>query len=280
MRLNMNRKGLFLVGGGTDRVVAAVPVPAGGSLLQVGGSVSIMPVAAIPIDAMTAYSLNMYVIPVPDFDTPVTLDVLWDNIVPKDDDATDTLDLDEAGSGDTNPEFEVGSPDLETILGIHGTNITRVFGRKRFLSYGSHPMFSHINSTPFFWPAEDVPVRINRKVRVQSPSMVVLGMSAPALDITVTTLQSTPTLAEWGRMSFLKDTLTDMVKNSLGLVEAGAETPYEEAQALIVKLLETNVIEEAGVAAHLLSTAYNVYSKLNFKIDMPEVSVGGELTAG
>ncbi len=279
VRFNMKREGLFRVTSDSDKVIAGVPIPPGGAVLQVQGHVDVMTDVCVAIDAEVRYALNAYVIPMTDFDSSVDVNTLWDNIVPKDDAATGDIEANES-SADGDPEYEPGSPDLETIVGIHGTPLVPVFRRERAMTYASHPMFAHLDTTNFFWPAERIPVSISKKVRVDQPSMLLWGFSSPLLDITTTSSLVTPTLQEWGRMQFMKDALTDMMKNALQLVEAGSETPYEEAQAHIVKLLEKVVIEEAGVAAHLTAVAFNVYSSMNFKVDMPEQGVNLELTGG
>lgn len=265
--------------GGEDQVVAGVPVPEGGSVLQVQGFVDVMTNARMKVDEMCGYSLNMYMIPLQDFDTTVTYDILWDKLVPKDDTDTDLLVLDEAAV-DIAPEEEPGDPDLETILGIHGTPLQVMFRRNQMFTFPSNPRHVHLDTSHYYWPSERVPINITRRVYASGPSMCLFGFSSPTMDITTTGLRSTPVLKDWGRMQFIQDTLKDMLKNALGLVEAGAETPYVDAQAFLVDLLESNVIEEALAADHLLSMAYNVFTRLNFKVDMPENNGKAELTSG
>jgi len=271
--------GLWVVTGGEDQVIAGVPVPDGGSVLQVQGFVDIMVNARMKLDEMCGYSLNMYMIPLSDFDSVQTYDVLWDTMVPKDDTDDDLLDLDE-GAPDTAPEEEPGDPDLETILGIHGTPLTRMFHRNTLFTYANNPRHAHLDTNHYYWPSERVPINIKRRVFANGPSMCLFGFSSPTMDITTTSLRSTPVLKDWGRMQFIQDTLRDMLKNALGLVEAGATTPYVDAQSFLVDLLESNVIEESLAADNLLSVAYNLFTRLNFKVDMPENNGKSELTSG
>lgn len=281
--LNQIRKGLFRVAPAGDRVVAGVAVPRGAKVTQVSGHLDIMPNARINIDEVVNFSIRGFMIPVHDFDTQITYDQIWDNLVPKDDAATDTIDADE-DSGDTTAIDTPGLPDLETIMGIHGTKLTSVYKKKLEWSYASHPMHSHIDViTPFtqhfYWPAERYRINLNRGYSADEPSLFLIAVSNPASSATATALHSSPTITEWARMSVLEYTLQQMMINFIGATEAGAQTPYVEAQALVVKLMEPTVIEEAAVAGHYVDPNLNVGVALNFKVQYPEMRVKGELTS-
>lgn len=51
------------------------------------------------------------------------------------------------------------------------------------------------------------------------------------------------------------------------LVEAGAETPWEEAALLVEEVLEPTVIEESSAA--FAAIAYNVYAKMTWDVTVP-----------
>ncbi len=281
--LNQVRKGLYQIGSSNDRVVAGVAVPRGAKVTQVQGHIDIMPSARLAIDNVMNYSLRGFMIPVHDFDTQITYDQIWDNLVPKDDAATDTIDADEA-AGDTTAIDTPGLPDLETIMGIHGTKLVSVYKKKVEMSYASNPQHSHIDViTPFtdhfFWPSQRHSITMNRGYMASEPSLFLIAVSNPASSNTGVTLHSSPTITEWSRMSVLEYTLQQMMINFIGAVEAGAQTPYVEAQALIVKLMEPTTIEEASVAGHFAAPAIQASVALNFKVDYPEKRLGGELSA-
>ncbi len=277
--LNMARFGRFQIAIGSDQVIGAVPIPAGGSLLQCQGSIHWQTTARLDIEEVIRYGIVGYLIPVPDFNTALTYKALWDRMVPKDDTATDTIDMDEA-AGDTAPEDEPGDPDIEKILGLTGSRLPRVFRHRKWVSFATHQMGFEADTTWFYRPSGVVPVNINSRVFAEEPSMLMLAFTAPTLDITTSTLRSTPSQQDWARMADIEDTLDDMRKNALALTEAGATTPYVEAQVMMVDLLEQAVMEEAAAADDLLATAYNVMASLNFKVDMPERGAQGEITAG
>lgn len=275
--LNQKRKGLYSVAATVDRVVAGVAVPRGARVTQVSGHIDVMTTTRMIIDEVLDYSLRAFMIPVHDFDTQITYDQIWDNLVPKDDAATDTIDADEA-AGDVVAIDTPGLPDLETIMGIHGTKLISVYKRQGQFSYPSHPMHAHLDTNAKYWPGERHNIKINRPIFAPEPSLLLFAVSNPASLATRTTLDSSPTITEWARMSVLEYTLQQMMINFIGAVETGAETPWEEAQALIVKLMEPAQIEESAVTGHFLSLALQANVKMNFKVDYPEKRLGGELT--
>lgn len=281
--LNQKRKGLYQIAGAVDRVVAGVAVPRGARVTQVAGHIDIMPISRLPIDTVLNYSLRGFMVPVHDFDSQITYDQIWDNLVPKDDAATDTIDVDEA-AGDATAIDTPGLPDLDTIMGIHGTKLLSVYKKQLEFSYAANPMHAHNDEiTPFtdrfYWPAVRHSIKLNRGYTAVEPSLFLLAVSNPASAATATGLHSSPTITEWARMSVLEYTLHQMMINFIGATEAGATTPYIEAQALIVKLMEPTTIEEASVAGHYIERVLQASVALNFKVDYPEKRLDGELTS-
>lgn len=281
--LNQIRKGIFQVAASVDRVVAGVAVPRGASVIQVQGFIDVSVADRIKVDAVFDYSLRGFMIPVHDFDTVITYDEIWDRLVPKDDAATDTIDADEAAA-DVVAIDTPGLPDLETIMGIHGTKLTSVYKKKVNVSFATDAKFAHNDEiTPFtdrfYWPARRHSITLNRRYTAMEPSLFLLAVSNPGSGATATALHSSPTITEWARMSVLEYTLQQMMINFIGATEAGATTPYVEAQALIVKLMEPTVIEESTVSGHYVDPKLNANVGLNFKVDYPEKRVGGELSS-
>ena len=63
--VNMERMGLYQIINNSDEVVATAPIPPGGKMVQVQGSVHVQPIAAIAIDSMLVYALHGYILPMP-----------------------------------------------------------------------------------------------------------------------------------------------------------------------------------------------------------------------
>lgn len=276
--VNMHRTGLFRVVKNTDQVIASAPIPPGGRLISAQGQFHILTDSILALNNVVSYGIGGYVVPVLDPDTPVTVDTLWDTLIEKDDTAAADLDLDTADA-DTDPEYEVGSPNIQRILQINATETAQVFKRRRWLTLASHPQNVHFDNTLKFIPGEVVPVSVNKQVAVNAPSMLLFGFSSPNLDVTTTGLESTPTEQQWGFMSYMKSTVMDMVKDALVAFEAGAETPYAEAAALISKLLEDTAIEETVMAAQMVAVDFQVLVDMTIQVLMPEQSDLTQLTA-
>lgn len=280
MIVNMHRTGAFQVGGNSDQVIMGVPIPPGGRLLNVQGTVHVKLTFRSVIEDILMYGVKGFVFPVFDPDTPVTYDALWDSLVEKDQAGTGTLDLDEGGSSGS-PEAELGELNLQDVLQIGATDLIEVFKRERMWTFASHPLHAHRDTgVDYYLPAETFPLKITRPVSVEQPAVFLLGFSSPGMDSTTTALRSTPSEKDWVQMVYMDDTVSDMVKNAAGLVEAGAETPYVEAQALIASLLEDTVIEETAVAAHFKSQAYDVLVNATAQVEMNQPSANRQLTGG
>ena len=241
----MERMSLFKIVADQDQVVAVCPIPPGGRMLQVQGSVHVAPEGAIAIDEMLVYGLHGYILPVLDPDLADSVDDIWDNLVPKGQNVgtAGVIDLDQTAE-DLEPVWEPGLENLEQLLNIDVMNIAEFYSRQRVMSWASHPMLGHLDTTLKYLPAEVARVKVNRGYSVRQPSMAMLGFSSPATTSTTATLQAAPTEKEWGLMFFLKNTVLDMVTHALGTIEAGAESPYVEAAAFIARLVIATVIAE------------------------------------
>lgn len=279
MILNMHRTGAYTVATNSDQVIMGVPIPPGGRLLTVQGSVHVNTTARIALEAIVMYGLKGYVMPVFDPDTPQTYDALWDALVEKDQPGTSQLDID-TSAGDTEPDTELGQLDMQQVLGINATELIEVFKRERFITFASHPMHAHLDTTHFYHPGERFSLKITRPVAVEQPAMFLLALSSPDMGTTTTSLRSTPSEKDWAQLVYIEDLVSDMVKNAIGLVEAGAETPYVEAQALIASLLEDTAIEESARAADFLATSWDVLIDATAQVEMNQPSANRQLSGG
>ena len=189
-----------------------------------------------------------------------------------------SLDVDAA---DTAPEEEFGEGNIQQVLGITAVDLVQVFKRERLMSFASHPLHGHLDtSVHYYWPAETFAVSLTKPVRVEQPAMLMFGFSSPSMDQTTTTTRSSPSEIDWSRMLYMADTVRDLVKNAIGLTEAGAETPYVEAQTLIASLLEDKLIEETAVADHFQEVTWNVLVDVTAQIEMNQPSDERQITAG
>ncbi len=281
--LNQKRKGARTVLTAADQVLAGVAVPRNGAVLQVSGHLDVMTLARLSKNSIVNFSVRMFFIPMPDFDTQDTYDDIWDRFVPKDDAAAATIDADEAAP-DGDEIDEIGKPDLESIMGMRGTKLISVYKRVVEWTYASKPQaFVHDQITPFtdefFSPAERFTFNVNRKVATSEPGLLLLAVSNPGTGNTTTSQDSSPTIQEWGRMTMMDETLKQMKIAYLGETEAGATVVWTEAQALAVKLLEPQVIEDSTRAGHYVAATLSASASLNFKVQYPEMSLRAEISS-
>ncbi len=107
--------------------------------------------------------------------------------------------------------------------------------------------------------------------RVEGPSLLVFGGAAPAMDATSASA-ALAALAEedWGQLQFIDHVLERAQLHVLGLFETGAETPFEEASALLWQYLDPLILEEtAGV---FLPVNWNMLGEM-----MVDLSVEGSM---
>lgn len=205
------------------------------------------------------YALEGYILPVFDPDDGSTLDTLWDQLVPKDSD-TEVVDLD-AESSQTAPFFEPGEPDFQAVLDV-GIQPERIYRRERMLTLAKGSVFSFRQQAADVvrWvPGDAFNVRIKRRIRVERPSVLVFGFASPAMDDHTTTVESILEEAQWPQVKYMGETLRRAMLHLMGLTEAGAETPWEEATALLKRHLEPDMVEE--VAGTYVGSTWSVSSR-------------------
>lgn len=263
----------------TDEVVVGYPLPSGCELRQIDLSCSIIGTSEMTVIQAQMYGLTGMVVPVFDPDTPITLDVLWDQRVPKDAAfVAGSFDLQELGT-DTTPEFNFGEPNVHAIFGQAGNVPLEIFRRRRLLTFPNSPVgFERVDAAPDLWqPVDFFSSRITGRVRPDRHSHIMFGFSSPDMSQTTQTVESTLEETEWTMMTYLEQFLEYAFVNLMGLVEAGAETPYAESMALVAQLVEDVVLEDVGGAFQV--STFTVYTQATFQVDVPGRFRVGVLTS-
>lgn len=213
--------------------------------------------------------MSGFVIPVLDPDGGATFDAIWDAQIPKDVAlAAGGFDID-TGAADTQPEFEIGLPDVSAIMDLVAGNPMEIFRRRKYLSIANERNVRDVVSagadqkmvTDFFTTT------VSKRVRVQQPSVVLFALSSPDTTNTTTTVKAIPSEAEWSLLQYLEVALENAFMSLVGLTEAGAESPYEESLAFLAELVEDVVFEQA--AASFTPTAWRVFTIATFDITVP-----------
>lgn len=248
------------IGAGGDDVLAGVWLPAKTRVNSVRGYVSCRATKqAIGVATMSA--VEGWVLPVDDPDATATMEVHWDTHVPKDR-FDDVLDLDTVAQ-DTGSFFEPGEIYWESVFDI-GVQPRRLF-HHHWMSTAGHNSLS-INrdpETPFlyeFIPGKTLAIGTG-PFMVREPSLLVFGGAGPDMDRTSPSVAIAPLAEEdWGQLQFIDHVLERAQLHLLGLFEAGAETPFEEASALLRSYLDPDVLEEtAGI---FLPVAWNMLGEM------------------
>lgn len=268
MRLFARKQAIRSVAAGADDVLVACPIPPGGRFNGVHLDCRFVGTEGQAYTSGTMYGMSGYIIPLPDPDTQIEWDTLWDAYVPKDvASSAGVYDLD-SGTGDTSPEFAVGEADYSGIFEASPNAPIEIFRRRKLVTLVDSPIGYEVVSAgnDLYTPTDRFATKIERNIRVARHSMAMIAVSSP--DYTSTgTVPSTPTETQWAMLQYLEMFLEHAFINWMGLVEAGAETPYEESAAFLADLLESAVLDE-GVGA-MQAIAWQVFMRATFDISVP-----------
>lgn len=257
------------VAGGTDQVMVGFPIPAGGTLKNVWIKQRVIGVEGQEYRHACMYGVSGFVIPVIDPDAGTTFEAIWDAQVPKDtDNAVGAFDLDTAGA-DTDPEFEIGTPDINALFDLTGLAPEEIFRRRTMLTLPDSPIgYEKVSAAvDVFTPVDKWDSQVKRNVRVDSPAVVLFGFSSPDVAATTATVKAIPSEVEWVLLQFMEMTLEQAFIHLIGLVESGAQTPYVEAAAFVAELIEDSVYEETATSFN--PQTYRVYTQATFEIEVP-----------
>lgn len=255
----------------SDRVFAAIAIPPGGVFHAADITLKIHG-AETPIAQTKLLGIDGYIVPVHDIDAGDLYDTVWDLQVPKSAEGVDTLDLD-VETTDSDPDFEMGEIDWNAVFGFeHGNQ--RIHKSRYTFTAADYPAgLGTTGSFTHYLPTKKIRIKVRSGGRAEVPSLVMFALSSPVLDRTTATNLTMPTDQEWLQLQLLRDTATDALKQLIGLIETGAETPYVEAAAFLSKTLAPDPFEET--AAEFASTTWQVLAQARFVMSVPgELSVG------
>lgn len=254
----------------TDESIGHAVVPSEGSLNAVSGQVHCQAGSDQSIRTAHLYACDGWLIPVNDPDTVDLVDDIWDRFIEKDFAlATGAVDLDTAGT-DTISFDEPGIPSPDRIAGVSSLlQDKRWFRRRKLLSFQSNAR-GFIDGSPDTYAVGDVfNVRSRKRMEAEEMSVAILGWGTPLMDMVTTTHPSTPSETQWIQVKYMEVILEQAWMDLVGIGgEAGAETPWEEATALIADMLEPTVVEDT-VGAFGNSATWDVWAQLTFDLSVP-----------
>ncbi len=234
---------------GEDRVLIGLSLPSGSRVNNISIEVHCLQTLPIAVEEVTMYAVEGWIVPVLDPDAATQLDTIWDELVPKDTDV-ETIDLD-TGSGDATPFYEPGEPDFSDLMDV-GLRPERIYHKNRLLSMANGSIYTfQDNQTPFLprWvPGDSFRIRIRKNYAIHQPSVLMFAVANPSLDDTSNVSLKAAAEAEWGQTKYIGHVLERALLHLFGVTEAGAETPWEEATALLKKHLEPDVFEAVAAS--------------------------------
>ena len=273
LRMFARRRSHVLVPAAQDRVLFGLSLPPGSRINNIRASIHVMGDTVLAANRAMMYAVEGYILPVLDPDSGASLDTIWDQLVPKDDDV-DTIDLD-TGAVDGQPFFEPGESSMAEVLDV-GLQPEKVFSAHRLITFANGGLRQEEAGVLEFAASDVMEVRVRKNYAISQPSALVFALASPMLDDTTATVEAIAAEAEWNRLQFMETVLEQALIKFMGLVEAGAETPWEEAAALLRKHLEPDPYEEtAGAWA---AETWNVFT--NAVIDHSVEGTMGKLQLG
>ncbi len=280
MLVTMKRHTLHQVAADSDAVLCGFPMPPGSTFVNGWVKLDCSPIARVAVEAVVAYAVKGYVLPVLDPEGDADWLTIWDNLVPKDEaQADDALDL-TSGAADTTPFTEFGIPNLNEIVSLEPFGMTEIFKRSEIVTKNTHPHHLHLDTTHFYWPGVSFSSHISKPVRSRGFSGAVFGFASPVMTQSQTTEDDIPSKEEWAMLMFLENTLENMLISLAGITEAGATIPYASAMSFLGNLLEPAVLEVTARAADFLAVSWDVNSSITVQVDMPGKPNMGNISGG
>ena len=265
---------------GSDGVLFGIWLPPGSAVHRLSGMCGVESDNILVAQQMCLGSVEGWVFNVDDLDNLGTMDTEFDIHVPKDNGVQD-LDLD-AATADTKPFYEPGEIAWEFLFPI-GRQPERVF-QKRWMSYLGHnnALVNQDPETPFgfqFIGGTTFGLSVRRPFRLDDPSLLVFGLASPD------TLQTSSTKAieaiaerDWGRLRYIDHILEQAMVSLLGITEAGAETPWDEAVLLLEEVLDPPVFETGS--GNIVPVTWRSYGEVIIDFSVEGTMPKAMLTTG
>ena len=273
IRIFPRRRAEIRITSGLDRVMFGISLPSDCRLNGLTATVHLVGEAPLTNLQAAMYGVEGYILPILDPDSSPTFDTVWDTLVPKDND-TDTIDLDTA-SADSQSFFEPGEMAMAEVMDV-GLQPERIYNMQRMKSFADAPFKQEISSVLEWVLTDTLKIRVRKRYAVRQPSVVAFGIAMPAMDDTTATVISALAENEWPRVKYIGTVLEQALMKHFGLVETGAETPWEDAAILLRKYLEPDVHEEDSAA--WASPPTRVFCNVTFDVSVPgtmeQISIG------
>lgn len=261
------------VGGNTDSVLMDCPVPAECTQHNVWGELHVVNQEADPADwdEASLYALEGWVIPVPDPDTALDLQTLWDRFVPKDADvASGAFDLDPA-TAVVGSFYELGEPNLDALMDMSNLRSEHQwYSMKKMLSWANNRV-GLVAGTPDTSIVADVhKVRSRKSIHAEYMSWSLLAMASPTAGDVDASRSTYASEALWMQTKYMDVVLEQAWMELVGLTETGAETPWTDAALAVQDLVEPEPVFVTGAnTAQFSPRSYHAYCHSTFELEVP-----------
>lgn len=252
----------------TDEVIGWMPVPANSRVDQVWFDLNVV-TASLAFSSAVMWGLGGVVVAMDDPASVDSYEDVWDIMVMKDNVyVADVLDLDTADADIVSrPQVEAGHGQVHNIFGEELLGNTQFFMQSEIASFAKSPVGFESATPDTFHPAYQRKYHLPIGVRVDRPSVALLGFSAQDLDIEDATMDETPEEAQWIILQFLEDFLQQMWIDIMGLTETGAETPYVDVTTFVAEILEGSLLEDT--AGGWGNISWTVHAKTTWQMTVP-----------
>lgn len=241
MQFQMRRYGSVAPAAGADSVLWSWPLPKECVLNQLQGEVHMIPGGDLTVTDVVMYGCEGWIVQseaAADFQSQ---DTLWDTGVPKDDSSSDVLDT--TFTTNTISMMEAGEINVAQLFDQELLGPERFFQREKMLSYANAPSGFKDATPDTCIPADTFPVNVGKRYLSRRQSGVLVGIGSPDFAATndndvIPQLGALGTAQSMYAMRFMENYLDSAMVALITLVEAGAETPYDEILDFVQSLLE------------------------------------------
>lgn len=273
------------VASNADKVVAWAPIAPGGKLLAVTGELHMIGPEGTLIGIISPYGFSGRVEPIIDPDGTLNMDTLWDQMVSKPGDVssapqTNSLDYD-WDTSDTDPDVEVGVMDVNALSGMMDQGSDIFQGRMEYVSFAKTPRGWAAGSPDTYTPTDVKTFRSTRtigKPSMNTPAYALLAVSSPALadeEVAHTMLGGTNSSRDWAILSNLKNIMEDFWRINTGMIETGAENPYDIASQQVENLVVPEIVQPS--TAIIEAETWTWFCRANWTLEFPDTFVKGVL---
>lgn len=267
---------------GQDEVISFAPMPEGSRLLNVHGELHLIGAEGSNTRYFTGYGFGGEFIPDTDIDTVNSMDSMWDKYVTKSVvatplAATTMVDWD-WDTADPNSFLEPGELDINDLVNFSNPTKEIFAPRLEMLSYAKGaPTGVTAESPDKYTPRDFKTFNSSRRLVADMDGWAMLALARPAFDKRTGSARNTYGNAySWAILRNLRNVLGDFWRINTGMVDSGAESPYDLISAAVQDLVVPVVQDDVGL---FFGLDFNYLTKVTWTIDYPGDSIPKSIKA-